>query len=93
MKTRANSSCRMVLTIGLFALLSSLAFGAGLAAIKEQTFHNDEGAKIVAYTTLTDSGVSVRIQTSNRTFTIARQQLAGKLDILASLPTTIMDES
>lgn len=94
MKTKAESHLSPLFPIGLFALFPSLVFGAGLAAIKEQTFHQDAGANVVAYSALKDDGSpSIKIETGSKSFTIARQKLAGKVEVLPSLPATITNET
>ncbi len=92
MKTKAESHLSPLFIISLLILIPSFVFGAGLAAIKEQSFHQDAGANIVVYSTLTVSGPSVKIETANRTFTIDSQKLAGKIDVISALPANITTE-
>ena len=93
MKAKAESHFYPVLLISLFTLFPSLVFGAGLAAIKEQSFHQDAGANIVVYSELKESGPSVKIETTNRTFTIERQKLAGKIEVISTLPANITSDT
>jgi hypothetical protein len=83
MKTKDQSHLSPLLPISLLTLVPSLAFGAGLAAIKEQSFHQDTGANIVVYSDLKESGPSVKIETETRTFTVERKKLAGKIEFTA----------
>jgi len=66
---------------------------AVVAAIKDQPFHQDAGANIVVYSKLVESGPSVKIETANRTFTIERQKLAGKIDVMPALPANITTDT
>lgn len=66
----------------------------GLAAIKEQTFHDDASAKVVPYTELVDDRkISVKINTGRMEFAFERSKLAGTVELLASLPNDIRTES
>jgi hypothetical protein len=89
----SSSHLFYLLLISLLTLIPSLVFGTGLAAIKEQSFHDDAGANIVVYTTLKDSGTSVKIEMTNRSFTIEPKQLAGKLEVISALPANITTET
>ncbi len=93
MKNVTESHLFKLYSICLFSLIPSLALGAGLAAIKDQKFHDDAGASIVVYSELKESGLSVKIQTPNRTFTIDRQKLAGRVEVLSSLPASITTDT
>jgi hypothetical protein len=93
MKIKAESHLTPLFPISLLVLVPSLAFGAGLAAIKEQSFHQDAGANIVVYSTFKDSGISVTIETATRTFTIQPKQLAGKIEVLSTLPVNITTDT
>jgi hypothetical protein len=66
----------------------------GVAAIKEQAFHDDSSAKIVPYTELIDDRkYSVKINTGSLEFAFERSKLAGTVDLLMSLPADIRTES
>jgi hypothetical protein len=93
MKTKDQYYLTPLLPISLLALFPSLIFGAGLAAIKEQSFHQDAGAHIVVYSALKDSGISVTIETTTRTFTIQPKQLVGKIELLTTLPANITSDT
>jgi hypothetical protein len=93
MKTKTESRLSYLIAISLLTFIPSMVFGAGLAAVKEQSFHDDAGANIVVYSTLKESGPSVKIQTANQTFTMERQKLAGNIEVLSSLPANITTDT
>ena len=64
----------------------------GIIAIKEQAFHNDASAKIVAYTEIRYGSHSIRINNGERVFVIDRIKGVGNLDLLTNLPSDITNE-
>ena len=81
------------ISVALIFLAPSSAAGAGIAAIKEQPFHADASAKAVVYVDfLDDGGPSIRINTGSKVFTIERTKLAGKVEVLPSLPVDITND-
>jgi hypothetical protein len=93
MKIKTNSHPSPLLPISLLSLIPSLVFGAGLAAIKEQTFHQDAGANVVAYSSLKNDGLSVKITSGSKAFTIEPKKLAGNIEVLPTLPAEIIADA
>jgi hypothetical protein len=93
MKTKAKSHLSPLFPISLLALVPSLVFGAGLAAFKDQTFHQDAAANIVVYSELRESSRTVMIKTAKRTFTIGRQKVVGKIELLSAFPANITNDT
>jgi hypothetical protein len=89
MKTKTESHLSTLFLISLFAILPSAVSGAGLVAIKEQTFHHDAGANIVVYSELKDGGILVNIETAKGTLNIDPKKIAGKIEVLSALPANI----
>jgi hypothetical protein len=66
----------------------------GIAAIKEQPFHSDASATVVAYTALVDDRMySIKINTGLKEFAFERTKLAGRVEFLLSLPQDIRTEA
>jgi hypothetical protein len=87
---------RLILSnsLALLTCAQSVAVGAGVAALKEQTFHQDASANVVAYIELKDIGSPfIKINTGSQELTIDRQKLAGKVEVLSALPPNITNES
>lgn len=92
-KTVQKQLLRLAVILRFF-LSGSWAFGAGVAAFKEQPFHADASANVVAYVTLLiDGGPSVRVDIGNRVFTTERTKLVGRVEVLSSIPLNITTES
>lgn len=94
MKTKAVSHLSPLFPISLIALLPSLVCGAGIVAFKDQTFHQDAGANVIAYVELKDNGSpSIKVNTGSKEFYIDRLKLAGTVDVFSALPANITNES
>ena len=81
------------------AIACAIAFGtcsaqsAGVAALKEQTFHDDSSARAVAYTQIIDShGPYLRIVSGGTNIEILRSKLVGRVELPDRTPASIMDE-
>lgn len=64
----------------------------GVIAIKEQAFHDDASAKIVAYTKIHYGAHTIKIHVGNKEFSVDKIKLAGNLDLLTNLPNDITSE-
>lgn len=69
----------------------SLKF-TGIIAIKEQNFHDDASAQIVAYTEIHYSTHSIKVNNGEREFSFDRIKLAGNVDLLTNIPNDITNE-
>jgi S1-C subfamily serine protease len=77
----------------LFASFCHLASGAGVAALKEQSFHSDKSAKPFAFTDVKDSGTPVlNFKIGGATQNIEKAKVAGIVHLPAELPQTILNE-
>lgn len=82
-----------------FAFLCAFAVGmcgaraAGVAVIKEQTFHRDSSARAVVYSQILDSrGPYLRIISGGANVDILRSNLIARLEMPDGIPATIMVE-
>ena len=82
-----------------FAILSAFALGvsgaksAGVAALKEQTYHRDLTAKAVVYTRIIDShGPFLRLVSGSKNVDILRSNLVGQVEVADGIPDSIMEE-
>jgi hypothetical protein len=89
----------MKLSSPQLAVASALAFGicgasaAGVAVLKEQTFHEDSSARAVAFSKIVDSdGPYLRIVCGDTDIDILRSNLAARIEIPEGVPDSIMDE-
>lgn len=83
-----------------FAIVCAFAFGisganaAGVAALKEQTFHDDSSARVVVFTKIFDSdGPYLRIVSGDTDIDILRSNLAGRIEFPDGIPDSIKDEN
>jgi hypothetical protein len=93
MNIKTESRSFALFLICLISFAPKVIFGAGLAAIKEQTFHHDAGAKIVVYDTIKVSAISVQIITPQKEFFIEPRMLAGSIEVLSALPSSITSDT
>jgi hypothetical protein len=82
-----------------FAIASALAIGicgaraAGVAMLKEQTFHEDSSATAVAFSKIVDSdGPYLRIVCGDKNIDILRSNLAARIEVPEGIPESITDE-
>lgn len=69
------------------------ARAAGVAALKEQTFHRDSTARAVAYSRIIDSrGPYLRIVSGGRNIEILRSNLVARIELPDGIPHSIMEE-
>lgn len=81
----------VLVTAFVIIIGSQIVEAAGIAAIKEQTFHSDESAKLVVYSELKGEGTpSIKIVTGSKVFSINAIKLAAKVEVLSSLPINIL---
>jgi hypothetical protein len=66
---------------------------AGVAVLKEQTFHRDSIAKPVIYQRIIDShGPYLRIVNASRNIDILRSEMVNHIEVPDQLPPTLMEE-
>lgn len=76
-----------------FAVSVCGARAAGVAALKEQTFHRDSSARTVAYSRIIDSrGPYLRIVSAGRNIEILRSNLIARIELPDGIPRSIMEE-
>ncbi len=85
------ASCvAFVLTV---ALVPCEVRAAGVAILKEQTFHRDSTAKPVAYRQIIySSGPYLRIISGNRNIDVLKSKLVNYIEVPDQMPATIMEE-
>jgi len=75
------------------AVSAGSAHSAGVAALKEQTFHDDTSASAVVYTSIIDShGPYLRIVSGGTNIEILRSKLVGRVELPDRIPAAIMEE-
>lgn len=79
------------------ALTATLIFSdvraAGVAVLKEQTFHRDSSAKAVTYLRIIDShGPYLRIVNGSRNIDIQRSKMVNHIEVPDQIPQTILEE-
>ena len=75
-------------------ILPGMVQSAGVAVLKEQSFHRDSTAKSVAYLRIIDShGPYLRIVTSRGNVDIHRSKLADRIETPSSIPRSIQTEA
>ncbi|MEI6175421.1 MAG: hypothetical protein WCS43_00900 [Verrucomicrobiota bacterium] len=80
-----------VLTV---ALVPCEVRAAGVAILKEQTFHRDSTAKPVAYRQIIySSGPYLRIVSGNRNIDVLKSKLVNYIEVPDQMPPTIMEEN
>lgn len=80
--------------VGAFALGVCGAQAAGVAAIKEQTFHRDSSAKAVVYSRIIDSrGPYLRLVSGGANIDITRSKMVARIEMPDGIPESIMEET
>ncbi|MEY3895082.1 MAG: hypothetical protein RLZZ214_601 [Verrucomicrobiota bacterium] len=81
------------------AIVCAFAWGvcgarsAGVAAIKEQTFHRDSSAKAVVYSRIIDSrGPYLRLVSGGVNIDITRSKMVARIEMPDGIPESIMEE-
>ncbi len=73
--------------------LSAQASAGGVAAFKEQKFHADESATVLVYSELIiGSAPFIKVINGPKTVTIDKEKFAGNVEVLSSLPDTIIND-
>lgn len=87
--------CRIVATLSTLALSVSLSPAAGIAALKEQSFHSDAAANILAFQNKVDDGSApfVKLETPKGILSIDRLRIAALVEVPNSIPSNITDEA
>ncbi|MEO5714014.1 MAG: hypothetical protein ABIT37_11055 [Luteolibacter sp.] len=82
-----------------FAIVCAFAFSicavrsAGVAALKEQTYHRDSSARAVAYSRIIDShGPYLRLVSGGTNIDILRSKLVGRVELPDGIRDFIMEE-
>lgn len=76
------------------AWISGSAHAAGVAVLKEQTYHSDASARAVVYTRIIDSnGPYLRIVHGGAKLDILRSKLIERVELPDALPETIREEA
>ncbi|MEI6705185.1 MAG: hypothetical protein WCL71_16895 [Deltaproteobacteria bacterium] len=69
------------------------AHGIGVAVLKEQEYHSDKSANVFIYTAMNDDGGPlVGFTSQGKTYTVERSKVAGRIEILASIPYNLTNE-
>jgi hypothetical protein len=85
---------RFTSILGTFFFFLNPLQGAGVAALKDQSFHNDSAAKPLVYSEMIDHGAPlVTFQVGGKKVTIERSKIAATVEVPTSVPNQILDET
>ncbi len=78
----------------VFACGIGAARSAGVAALKEQTYHRDLSARAVAYSRIIDShGPYLRLVSGSTNVDILRSKMVARVEVADVVPANIMEEN
>ena len=93
MKTKVRGLARLLFAAFLLIVTQTTACGAGVAAVKEKSHYSDATADPFIYSEMVVDGPFVMFTTNGRVFTVEGSRLAGKVDILSSMPYNITNQN